>query len=128
MTRVYLILAGIIGVALGTMILFAPVAFYASYDIAPAGQVNLLNELRSHGLALLLAGLFITTGALQPRLARAATMVATAVYLSYGVSRLIAVALDGLPSSSLLLAGGVEIAIGLVGLGLLLRSPKPVLA
>ena len=128
MTRAYLILAGIIGIALGTMILFAPVAFYASYDIAPAGQVNLLNELRSHGLGLLLAGLFIATGGFQPRLARAATMVATAVYLSYGISRLIAVALDGLPSSNLLLAGGVEIVIGLVGLALLLGSPKQALA
>ena len=127
MTRFYLTIAGLIGVALGTMILFAPIPFYAGYGIDPAGQVNLLNELRSHGLSLVGAGLFIATGAFLPRFAKAATVIAAGLYLSYGVSRLVAVALDGVPSSSLLLAAGIEIAIGLVGLGLLYRS-RPAIA
>ena len=108
------------------MIQFAPVAFYASYGIDPAHQVNLLNELRSHGLSVLGAGLFIASGAILPRLAPAATIVATGLYLSYGLSRLVALALDGLPSSSLLLTTGFEIVFGLVGLGLLLRSRRAV--
>ena len=124
MTRAYLVLAGLIGAALGTMILFAPVPFYASYGMDLAGQVNLLNELRAHGLGLLGAGLFIASGAFVPRLVPAATIVAVALYLSYGLSRLLAVLLDGMPSSSLLLAAGVEIALGLVGLVLLLRSRR----
>ncbi|WP_332691356.1 DUF4345 domain-containing protein [Devosia sp.] len=124
MTRIYLIITGIIGAALGTMILFAPVAFYAGYGIEPAGQVNLLNELRSHGLSLLGAGLFIASGAFLPRFGALATVVAAGLYISYGLSRLVAVALDGMPSSSLLLAAGVEIAIGLVGVALMLRSPR----
>ena len=128
MTRFYLTIAGLIGVALGTMILFAPIPFYAGYGIDPAGQVNLLNELRSHGLSLVGAGLFIATGAFLPRFAKAATVIAAGLYLSYGVSRLVAVALDGVPSSSLLLAAGIEIAIGLVGLGLLYRSRRAIAA
>jgi hypothetical protein len=122
MTRAYFILAGLVGAALGTMILFAPVAFYASYDIAPAGQVNLLNELRSHGLSLLGAGLFIAAGAFLPRLARPAAILAPALYLSYGLSRLVAMALDGIPAPSLMLAAALEIAIGLAGLALLPRA------
>ncbi|KFC72443.1 hypothetical protein FF80_00198 [Devosia sp. LC5] len=118
----YLMLAGLIGAGLGTMILFAPVPFYAGYDIDPGGQVNLLNELRSHGLSLLGAGIFIASGAFLSRLASAATIVATGLYLGYGVSRLVAIALDGLPSWGLLGAGAVELALGLAGLGLLLRS------
>ena len=128
MIRLYLVVAGLIGAALGTMILFAPVAFYASYGIDPADQVNLLNELRSHGLSLLGAGLFIASGAMLPRLAPAATIVATGLYLSYGVSRLVAMALDGLPTSGLLLTAGFEIVFGLVGLGLLLRSRRAITA
>ena len=128
MTRLYLTVAGLIGVALGTMILFAPIPFYAGYGIDPAGPVNLLNELRSHGLSLVGAGLFIATGAFLPRFAKAATVIAAGLYLSYGVSRLVAVALDGVPSSSLLLAAGIEIAIGLVGLGLLYRSRRAIAA
>ena len=122
MMRAYFILAGLVGAALGTMILFAPVAFYAGYDIAPAGQVNLLNELRSHGLSLLGAGLFIAAGAFLPRLARPAAILAPALYLSYGLSRLVAMALDGIPAPSLMLAAALEIAIGLAGLALLPRA------
>ena len=122
MMRAYFILAGLVGAALGTMILFAPVAFYAGYDIAPAGQVNLLNELRSHGLSLLGAGLFIAAGAFLPRLAGPAAILAPALYLSYGFSRLLAMALDGIPASSLMLAAALEVAIGLAGLALLLRA------
>lgn len=122
MTRAYLLLAGLIAAGLGTMILFAPVAFYAGYGIEPGGQVNLLNELRSHGLSILGAGLFIASGLFLPRLAPAATVVATAFYLSYGLSRLVALALDGMPSSGLLLVAGLELAIGLAGLALVLRA------
>ena len=124
MTRTYLVLAGLIGAALGTMILLAPVAFYAGYGLALAGQVDLLNELRSHGLSLVAAGLFIASGAFLPRLAPTATIVATALYLSYGLSRLVAVVFDGVPSPGLLLAGAAEIAIGLIGLALLFFSRR----
>lgn len=128
MTRAYLTVAGLIGAALGTMILFVPVTFYAGYGIDPTGQVNLLNELRSHGLSLIGAGLFIASGAFLPRFASAATIVAVALFLSYGLSRLIAVVLDGVPSSSLLAAAGVEIVIALIGLGLILRSRRAIAA
>lgn len=128
MTRAYLIVAGLIGTALGTMILFTPVAFYAGYDIDPTGQVNLLSELRSHGLAVVGAGLFMASGAFLPRFAIPAIFVSAGFYLSYGLSRLVAVALDGMPSNSLLLATGMEIVIGLVGLGLLYRSRRALAA
>lgn len=124
MTRAYLIVGGLIGAALGTMILFAPLAFYASYGLELAGQVDLLNELRSHGLSLLAAGAFIAAGAFLPALRQPATIVATVLYLSYGLSRLIAMAFDGLPNSGLMLAAGVEIAMGLFGLALLLRARR----
>lgn len=122
MIRLYLITAGIIATGLGGMILFAPVAFYAGYGIEPAGQVNLLNELRSHGLAVLAAGFFATAAAFVGRLTLAAMIVTSALYLSYGLSRLVAILLDGMPSSSLLAAGAVELVLGLAGLGLLPRQ------
>lgn len=128
MTRIYLIVAGLIGTALGTMILFAPAAFYASYGIAVAGQVDLLNELRAHGLGLLGAGFFIASGAFLPRLVMPAAIVAVAAYLSYGVSRLIGIAFDGMPSSGLQVATGIELAIGLFGLALLLRLRRAIAA
>jgi len=128
MIRLYLLIAGVIAAGLGAMILLAPVVFYAGYGIDPAGQVNLLNELRSHGLSLLAAGLFIGFGAFRPRLAYAALIISTVLYLAYGLSRLVAIAMDGLPSSSLLLTGGFEIVMGLAGLALILRTRRALVA
>lgn len=128
MIRTYLLIGGVIATGLGAMILLAPVAFYAGYGIDPAGQVNLLNELRSHGLSLLGAGLFIGFGAFRSRLTYAALIVSTVLYLAYGLSRLVAIAMDGLPSSSLLLTGGFEIVMGLAGLALILRSRRALVA
>jgi hypothetical protein len=128
MTRIYLIVAGLVAGALGTMILLSPVAFYAGYGLLVDGQVDLLNELRSHGLGLLAAGLFIASAAFLSQLVTSATFLATALYLSYGTSRIVAMALDGLPSSGLQLAAGIEIVLGLVGLALLLRQRRVVAA
>lgn len=128
MTRIYLIVAGLVAGALGTMILLSPVAFYAGYGLLVDGQVDLLNELRSHGLGLLAAGLFIASAAFLSQLVTSATFLATALYLSYGTSRIVAMAWDGLPSSGLQLAAGIEIVLGLVGLALLLRQRRVVAA
>lgn len=128
MSRLYLSIAGIIGAAIGLMTLLAPVTFYASYGIDPSGQVSLLNELRSHGLALFGAGAFIAAGAFVERFTAASLLVSTALYLSYGTARLVGMALDGLPGSGLILACAAEMALGLFGLALLLRARKPALA
>jgi hypothetical protein len=122
LVRAYLLLGGIVAVGLGAMILFAPVSFYAGYGLDLGGQVDLLNELRSHGLGLLGAGLFIASGAFAQRLAQSGLLIATALYLSYGLAHLVAMALDGLPASSLILVCAVEIVFGLIGLVLVLRS------
>ena len=124
MIRLYLIIAGIVAMAIGTMILFAPVVFYAGYGLDLARQVTLLNELRSHGFAMLGAGLFIAGGVFVPHLVRASTMAAALFYLSYGLSRLVGVAFDGLPADSMTLAGAIELILGLVGLGLIVWSRR----
>lgn len=112
--KLFLMLAGLTGLGLGSAILLAPVGFYAGYGLDLGGQVTLLNEMRSHGLSLLAAGLFIGAGAFVPRLATTAVLVAGVVYLSYGLSRLVALAFDGHPGDGLLLAMAVELAIGAI--------------
>jgi hypothetical protein len=130
-SRLFLAVAGLTGIGLGSMILLAPVAFYAGYGLDLAGQVTLLNELRSHGLSLLAAGLFIGTGAFMARLATPAMLVAAVVYLGYGLSRLVALVLDGQPADGLLLAMAVELAAGTLATILYLRRrvrPAPLTA
>ena len=116
--KTFLAVAGAVAVGLGTLILLVPVAFYASYGLDLTGQVTLLNELRSHGLSLMGIGLFIMAGAVISRLATTALAVSAFFYLSYGLSRLVGLALDGWPSQGLVISGAIELAVG--GLALLI--------
>lgn len=122
LVKAFLALAGVIGIGLGGLILLVPLPFYAGYGLDLAGQVTLLNEMRSHGISLMVLGGIIASGAFVPRLASFSLLAATGLYLSYGVSRLIAVALDGRPADGLLLATAIELAIGGLGLVLYLRN------
>ena len=123
--KAVLFLAGGTTTVLGTMILFMPHAFYAGYQIDPGTDANLLNEMKSPTLALIGAGLLILSGIFAARLTLPATITATALYLSYGFSRLISIALDGAPSTALLAATAAELAIGLACLFLLWRYRAP---
>ena len=114
--RVFLAVAGVIAVGLGTLILTVPVAFYASYGLDLTGQVTLLDEMRSHGLSLMGIGLFVMTGAVIPRFATAALAVSAFFYLSYGLSRLVGLALDGWPGQGLAISGAIELAVGALAL------------
>lgn len=114
--KVFLAVAGVIAVGLGTLILLVPVAFYASYGLDLTGQVTLLNEMRSHGFSLVGIGLFVMTGAVIPRFSTAALAVSAFFYLSYGLSRLVALALDGWPGQGLAISGAVELAVGALAL------------
>lgn len=114
--KTFLAVAGVIAVGLGTLILLMPVAFYASYGLDLTGQVTLLNEIRSHGLSLIGIGTFIMTGAVMSRFAPGALAVSAFFYLSYGLSRLVALALDGWPGPGLALSGAVELAVGALAL------------
>ena len=64
----------------------------------------------------MLAGVFRT------ELVGVSLTTASIVYLSYGLSRLLSMALDGLPHSGLISAAGIELAIGAVCLLALLRT------
>ena len=119
--KAFLALSGLVAISLGTMILFAPVAFYAGYGLDRAGQVTLLNELRSHGLSLIGIGTFVGTGAFTPRLTTIALAVSGFFYLSYGLSRLVSMAFDGWPVQGLVISGSVELAVGSLSLLIYLR-------
>ena len=116
LVKTFLAVAGVIAVGLGTLILLAPVAFYASYGLDLTSQVTLLNELRSHALSLIGIGTFIGAGAFISRLVSPALAIAAFFYLSYGLSRLIGVVLDGWPTQGLVISGAVELAVGSLAL------------
>ena len=117
-----LILTGLAGSAVGAGMLLVPHAFHALSGITLGSDVNLLSEVRAPGAALLVAGLFILSGAFVERVRHAATLVGLAVMLSYGVSRLISMVLDGMPGTAMIQVTIFEFVLALIcGLALLPR-------
>jgi len=112
--KTILLISGLIASAIGATILFAPDAFYASYGIELGGNLSLLNEIRASGGALLTSGLLIMSGAFVDKLTYTATVVSTLLYLSYGLSRIMSIAIDGMPVEGLIQAAALELIIGLV--------------
>jgi len=110
--KTLLFLAGVIAIAVGAAGLFWPVTFHASSGISLGDNASLLSELRAPAAMLLLAGGFILGAAFVARWRLAAIWVSAALYLAYGLTRVFSIALDGVPHDTLLMAGGLELAVG----------------
>ena len=112
--RVVLLVSGLIAVAIALAILFASDGFYAGYGIDAASNPTLANELKAPAGALLLSGLLMLAGVFRAELALLSLTIASLVYLSYGLSRIISFAVDGMPHSGMIGAAGIEVFIGAV--------------
>lgn len=116
--QAYLLLAGAVAVLTGLGMVTMPAAFYGSYGINAAASVNLVNELRSPGLWMMLAGLAMGLGAAKAEMRATSLGIAAAFYLSYSAARSISIALDGLPDAGLMAAMALEIGLGVGALAL----------
>ena len=120
-----LLISGLIAVGIGGAILFIPAIFYGTYGVELGGSASLINEIRAPGGALLVTGLLILTGVFVAEFTFASTVIATAAYLSYGLSRLFSMSIDGMPDAGLIGAAGFELVIGVAALFALLRYRQP---
>ena len=116
LVKLALSLSGVTAIAIGGAILLVPAAFYATYGIELGSDANLGSDIRASGGALLTTGLLMLAGLVVPRFTFASIVIAAAVFLSYGLSRLAGVAMDGWPDSGLIWAGAFELAIAVVSL------------
>lgn len=119
--RMILLPSGFIAILIAVTILFAPEALYAGYGFQVGDNANLASELKAPAGMLLVAGLLMFAGAIRSQLAAISLSTAAAVYLSYGLSRVASMAIDGVPHSSLVGAAGLELLIGAVCLLTLLQ-------
>lgn len=107
-------LAGISALGIGTFILFAPHAFYASYGITLGTNASLLSELRAPGAGLAAYGAVMLAGIVRPALASAAMVAALTVFLAFPAGRIVGLLADGLPSSGILAALVFELVVATV--------------
>ena len=110
--NITLSVSGLIATGIGLTILTAPAAFFSTNGIELGADPNLMSEIRAPGGALLTMGLFMLSGLMRPNLARMSLWIGAGVFLSYGLSRCLAFAVDGRPGNGLVLAAGLEILIG----------------
>ncbi|MEV4712335.1 DUF4345 domain-containing protein [Micromonospora sp. NPDC049374] len=126
--RVGLTVAGLVAIVIGGALLTVPATFHAGNGIEYAGNSSLLSEARAAGGSLLATGVLVTLGGYVRRLTFTAALVGAVVYLAYGLSRLLSMALDGPPATGLVAAMVVELILGAVCGRLVLRYDRqPVL-
>jgi hypothetical protein len=124
LVKALLIVAGLSGIAIGGALLFQPIAFEASAGIHLENDVNMLSEVRAPGGALLAGGVLIFIGAFIPTLTYTSVLLATLFFLSYGLSRILSMIIDGVPTTSLVMATLAEVIIGILSIAILLRFRK----
>lgn len=112
--RLVLVLSGLLAIGIASTILVSPSTFYAAYGIELASNVSLINELKAPAGVLFFAGLVMLIGAFLMELSFVALATGATIYLAYGLSRLLSIAVDGVPHSALVSAAGLEIIIGTI--------------
>jgi len=117
--------AGITSLGIGAFILAAPYAFYASYGITLGPDPSLLSELRAPGAGLAAFGAVMLAGIVRPALRPAAVVAALTVFLAFPAGRLVSLVVDGVPSSAILGALVLEVAIAALCLIAFRRGAAP---
>ncbi|MFN6945806.1 MAG: DUF4345 domain-containing protein [Cytophagaceae bacterium] len=124
LVKALLLVSGIIGIGIGGALLFAPVAFEASANIVIEENSNLLSELRASGGTLFAAGILMLSGAFVYRMTYTSIVLSTLFYLSYGLSRVFSIIIDGVPGETLVIATVAELIIGFLSLFVLIKWIK----
>lgn len=110
--KLILFVSGSTAVGIGAAILTVPIAFHSINGIALGDDTSLLSEIRASGGALMMMGLFMLAGLMRARLVGLSLGLGAAIFLSYGLSRCLAIALDGWPQRGLVAAAAFELLIG----------------
>ncbi len=120
--KTLLFFSGLIATGIGAVTLFAPVEGFGKLGIDLGGQINLLSFIRAAGGAFVAtSGIVIILGVFVPKLTFTSTMIATLMFLSFGIARIFSVAIDGMPADVIVAAIVLEMIIGLAGVFALLK-------
>lgn len=117
LTRFEKIALGISGAAalgVGAFILAAPHAFYASYGITLSNDASLLSELRAPAAGLAALGVLMLAGLVRSAFSQVAIVTALTVFLAFPAGRLVGLLVDGMPSSGIVGALILELAIAVL--------------
>ncbi|MEM1246492.1 MAG: DUF4345 domain-containing protein [Acidobacteriota bacterium] len=123
-TVAFLLVSGLLLLFIGSSLLLAPHSFHAGNGIVLGDDPSLLSEVRAPGGLLAASGLLLLWSSFRASLRPQALQLAVLVYGSFGLARVVAVAVDGLPAPGLVGAAAMELAVAALGL-LLLAARRP---
>ncbi|MCC0029222.1 MAG: DUF4345 domain-containing protein [Brucellaceae bacterium] len=109
--KIALGISGVTSLGIGSFILAAPHTFYASYGITLGFEPSLLSELRAPGAGLAAFGTIMLAGIFRQALSQSAVVAALTVFLAFPAGRVLSMAADGMPSSGIIGALILELAI-----------------
>ena len=112
MPRLLLGISGALLLVIGTALLLQPHAFFAANGIILGNEPGLLSEVRAPGGLLIGCAVVLLIGVFRAGMTKHALFLAALVYGLYGLSRMISILFDGVPSSSLIGAMVSELIIG----------------
>lgn len=119
LTVIFLFAAGLLLLVIGSTILLIPHTLYASDGIVLGNDPSLLSEIRAPGGLLAGSAVLILIGAFRHELRSLALTLTILVYGSFGLSRLLSLSLDGMPSNNLMTAAVIELVVAASSLILL---------
>lgn len=103
-------------VVFGGWRLVDPIGFYTFSGLKLPDDPGLLSGVRGTGGILVVSGIVVGLGAFRHAWSRTSVVLAAVVFLSFGLSRLLGIALDGYPGAEVI--QGIVIELGLGGLAL----------
>ncbi|MCG8490565.1 MAG: DUF4345 domain-containing protein [Sneathiellales bacterium] len=109
-----LLLAGLMLIGVGGIMMVAPDVLHAKNGVILGSDPNLLSEIRAPGGFLLSAGGLIVASVILRRMQCHALAFTALIYGSFGIARLYAMNVDGVPVQSLVFVTGLEIGVGVI--------------
>ena len=106
-------IAGLTACVIGSVIALDPAGFYAGYGLNIETNTDMLSELRAPGVNLAVLGAVMLAGVLRESLRQMAISLGVLVFGAFAGGRILGLLLDGIPSSSVLIALSIEVVIAL---------------
>ena len=119
--KVILIVLALTLLIFGGWRLLDPIGFYTFSGLELPDVAGLLSEVRGAGGMIMVSGLVVGLGAFRHAWSRTAVVLAAVVFLSFGLARLLGIALDGSPGQEVIQGMATERVMGGLALFAFLR-------
>jgi hypothetical protein len=114
--------AALILLAVGLWMFADPIAYQAGMGVEIPRDPSLLSDLRAQAGALLGFAALLGLATLRPRHIALAAPGGAVLFLAYGLSRVVAMSVDGMPIAGLIAATIVELVVGVALVFVSLRA------